>query len=39
MNLRATSSEKRPAREFRSAESIEEGLRDDRLEQISFALG
>ena len=27
------------ARRFRSVESIEEGLRDQRLQQVSFALG
>ena len=26
-------------RRFRTVESIEEGLRDERLEQVSFALG
>ena len=26
-------------RRFRTVESIEEGLRDERLQQVSFALG
>lgn len=29
----------REERGFRSVESIEEGLRDKRLQQVSFALG
>jgi len=35
-NLRNNRQEERV---FRSVESIEEGLRDKRLEQVSFALG
>jgi hypothetical protein len=37
--LRESGPNEEEGREFRSVESIEEGLRDKRLQQVSFALG
>ena len=38
-SLSETGQSKNMKRRFRTVESIEEGLRDERLQQVSFALG